>query len=126
MTFTLTSDSYNVTLREPSKLISYTGKNISIYKFQDGTNGILDKGKRVFQITMDGTEYNDTQSTTHTNMNKLNQIMNAQEPVILTGLSDTNLNNKEYYIVGVSFKRPIGEPNTYYWSITLERLHEDV
>ena len=117
MTYTITSDSDAITLNDPTSLTQTTTKHVENYVFADDTDAQLDIGKTTHSITLTGTEV----SSATSNMNKISTIMDAQEGVAITGLSDTNL-NVDYLISSLSFNQASGEIDRYNYSITLERV----
>jgi len=121
MTYTLTTDNYNVTLEYPTSIVNTISKNVENIVFNDNTDAQLDCGKNEYGITLNGVET----SNADANMQTINNIMDAQETVTITNLPDSNL-NKEYRMRDFSFKRESGEINRYSYSLTLERVYDEI
>ena len=121
MTYTLTSDSYNVTLNTPSSMIHLISKNVENIIFNDNTDVQLDTGKNEYSITLNGLEV----STASAKMQTINNMMDAKETVTITGLDDSSLNT-DYVIRDFSFNRNSGEIDRYSYSLTLERIHDNI
>jgi hypothetical protein len=88
--------------------------------FHDGTDVQMDRGRGSFGINITGIE----NSNYYDKMKWINTIMNNQENVLVSGLSDTNL-NKYYYITDFSFTQNPAE-SLYHYNLILERLYEEI
>ena len=121
MSYTITSTSSSVTLNDPSSISIGVVKKVENYVFADGTDRQLDRGKNSNYITISGVETNNAQGKTNT----LNNIMDNQEDVTVTGLPDSNLNS-DYLIRSLEFRHMPGTINIYRYTISLERLHDNI
>jgi len=119
MSYTLTTDTASVTLNDPMGIDFTTTRNIVNYVFPDDTDEQEDEGKTIDQITLSGMEW----ASAAANMEIINTMMDDQETVTMTGLSDSNLNT-DYRVNAFSFNQQGGWVNRYKYSLTLERLQD--
>ena len=119
--YLLTSSTTTVNLNDPTTITITTTKKVQNYVFADGTDAQLDIGKAGDGIIISGVEW----SSAFDKMKWLNTIMDNQETVTLSNLSDTNLNT-DYYVRDLEYKQQIGNANIYRYSITLERLYDSI
>jgi len=116
---TLTSDTYTVNLDTITRIDFNVTKVVNTYVFSDDTDAILDEGKSIDQIILNGVQYNNYDSS----MVSLNGMMDGQEEVVLSGMDDYYINT-DYLIDDLSFNAITGTPNVYEFSITLERIED--
>lgn len=116
---TITSDSYTVTLDTVNRIDFNTTRKINTYVFTDDSDEILDEGKNIDQIILNGIQTTNYNSS----MVSLNNIMDSQEEITLSGLDDNYLNT-EYMINDLKFNALTGTPAMYEFSITLERMYD--
>lgn len=117
----ITGDSSTVTLTNVGRVDFSTSRKIVNYVFNDNTDIQEDEGKTSDNITVSGVE---TSSVT-TKMEKLNTIMDNSEEVTVTDLPDNNLNT-DYHISDLQFNQQPGWTDRYSFSITLERLYDQL
>ena len=115
------SNNNSVDLNMPSSIINIVSKNIENIVFNDNTDIQLDMGKNEYSITLNGLEV----STASAKMQTINNMMDAKETVTVTGLDDSSLNT-DYVIRDFSFNRNSGEIDRYSYSLTLERIHDNI
>lgn len=120
MTLTLTGTNSTVTLTDPKTVSTTTVKNMSILTLYDGDEKAVDRARTSDGITLTGTQT----TSAYTKCKTLNQIMDGENEVTISGLADSNL-NADYRIGNFSFSADIGYPtNMYDWTITLERMRD--
>jgi len=115
------SNNNSVDLNMPSSIINIISKNIENIVFNDNTDAQLDCGKNEYGITLNGVEI----EYANDKMQTINDMMDAQEQITVSNLPDSNL-NKEYRMRDFSFKRESGEINRYSYSLTLERVYDEI
>ena len=143
MSVRLASSTTEVDLEIIERIDFSTSRNIQTFTFGNGDEELIDAGKSVDQIILNGVNY----SVVHRgvffpltfpiewpddydskrDMNLINGMMDRMEVVTLSGMSNTNLNT-DYLISDFSFKQGAGEGSIplYRFSITLERKYDQL
>jgi len=129
MTFTLTGETGTYVTFEACTHINFnTIRTVNTYVFSDDTDAVLDEGKSVDQIIIKGID-NDTfthvfpVTSIYGRMEIVNDFMDDQETVTLSGMDDSYLNT-DYMINNFNFNAIAGTPESYEFSITLERKED--
>jgi len=122
-----TSGTY-VTFEVCSGVAFNTGRTVNTYVFTDDTADILDEGKNIDQIVVTGVDddtfgYAFPIGTIYGRAKIINDFMDDQEEIELTGMNDNNLNT-DYIVKDFSFNAKAGCPYIYDFTITLERLRD--
>jgi len=118
---TLTASSASVSLNMPTTFIHTVTKNVDNIVFNDGTDKQVDMGYTTFTLTINGMEY----SNADDKMQTINNIMDNQEEILVSGFDDTSLNT--YYLINdFSFTRESGMVDRYNYSLTIERINDGV
>lgn len=119
-TITFTSTTTAVILTD-SRVDFGSSRNVVNYVFADGTDIQSDEGKSSDYITISGFEF----TAPYSKMYHLQEMMNEQEEVTLSGMADSNL-NEDYLITDIQFDEQGGQVDRYNWSITIERKYDTV
>ena len=137
-----------VTLDIVDRVDFSTTSNIQTFIFGNGDEELIDAGKSVDQITINGVNYltdivdqgatfpltfpirflpKYTRSSPAIKSQLLNQMMDDMEVVTLSGMENSNLNT-DYLITDFSFEQGAGEGwvPLYRFSITLERKYDQL
>ena len=121
MAVRISSSGNSATLNTVEKVEFNTQRNINTYVFTDDTASILDEGKNIDQVVLTGV----LKSSGITTSGTINDIMDDQMDVELSGMDDSNLNT-EYIIKDFSISQGRGEgaSDLYHYTLTLERLRD--
>ncbi len=117
----LTSDTHTVNIDTIKNINFNTTRVVNTYVFSDDTDAVLDEGKQIDQIVLNGVQYNNH----HDSMVSLNGMMDLQEDVVVSGLDDYYLNT-DYLMYSISFNQTASQDaaGIYNFSITLERIED--
>ena len=120
MSLNMVSSSTTIILSDPNGVDYVTSRRVRNYVFDDGTDVQVDVGKQNEGIILHGTETSDAVNK----MYWVNQVMDNQEEVTLSGMTDTHL-DADYLISNVDYSQKMGWIERYDWSISFERVDED-
>jgi hypothetical protein len=121
MSFALTSSSTSVILTyDPITIGQPINKNLRNIVFHDGTDIPMDRGKSGFSLDLTVIETNNY----YDKAKWINTIMDNKESILISGLTDTNL-NKYYRIGDFTFTQNPAE-SFYRYSLVLERMYEEI
>jgi len=120
MSLMLTSTTTVLTLNDPKTVNITISKKVETIYYTDGTDMQRDKGKTVHGLTITGLEYNDTNNS----MEYINNMMDNQDVITVSGLGHNDLDTN-YIVSDFNFKREEGEPNSYYYTLILERIRDE-
>ena len=120
MTVQFSSSTTDITFStQPFSVVRSVEKNVETYTFSSGDVEILDKYKNSDRLTLTWT----TTSNTYNIARYINEIMDEQDYIEITGLDDINLNTS-YYISNYNIEQTQGYNDKYDMSITLERRYD--
>lgn len=106
-----------VSLNIPINAQKRYDRNIEKYVFRDGTYTAQDIGKSGITLELTGMEY----STATATFSTIYIMMNSGEPVTITGLPDTTMND-DWLINNFEYNAVTGIPNLYQWNMTLQSI----
>ena len=108
-------------LRLPSRIDYGITKDVQTFIFNDDTVAVADFGKTGTSITLTGFYYENNGEWV--DISVINDMMDDQEDVTITGLPDTELNTV-YKIRDFGFTLTGGEGFHYKYTLTLERKYD--
>jgi len=106
-------------IKQPDSIVRGIESNVETYTFASGDVKILNKYKSADRLTLNYT----LTSEAFAAVNYLNDIMDGQVNVSVTGLNDTNLNTS-YLISSVNANQKEAYDDMYELEITLERKYD--